>query len=225
MCGTDHPHVRGIPQLAAPGRITGVVALVLQPDPATIVAAYDLAASLMPAAAEQVTAPGALPHLTLTQCALRDAPRERVRAFVTRLEDMLRGAVIPLSAVRPFGAGFLFWCAEGDGAGRRALQAAHEHAVTLADGLLDPVANDAVVEATARAFADDPVLVGNARRHGYALVRERYLPHITLGFDPRLGAGRPAGSPVAHRPHAMTMDRVVLAPLGRYGRVEATFAV
>lgn len=206
-------------------RITGFVALVIQPDPTTILKAYDLAQTLMPAAAEQVTAPGSLPHLTLTQCALRDAPRARIREFVAQLEDTLRGTAIPLSAVVTFGAGFLFWCAEAEGPGRRALQAAHECAVTLADGLLDPVANEAVVEATARAFADEPELVANARRYGYALIRERYLPHITLGFDPRLGGGRPAGSSMTSLPHTMTMDRIVLARLGRYGRIEATFSV
>jgi len=206
-------------------RITGFVALVIQPDPSTILKAYDLAQTLMPAPAEQVTAPGSLPHLTLTQCALRDAPRERVREFVARLDDALRGAAIPLGAVVTFGAGFLFWCAEAVGPGRRALQAAHEYAVTLADRLLDPVANEAVVEATARAFADEPELVANARRYGYALIRERYLPHITLGFDPRLGGGRPAGSSMTSLSHTMTMDRIVLARLGRYGRVEATFSV
>jgi len=206
-------------------RITGFVALVIQPDPSTILKAYDLAQTLMPAAAEQVTAPGSLPHLTLTQCALRDAPRERVREFVARLDDALRGTAIPLGAVVTFGAGFLFWCAEAEGPGRRVLQAAHEYAVTLADGLLDPVANDAVVEATARAFADEPELVANARRYGYALIRERYLPHITLGFDPRLGGGRAAGASMTSLSHTMTMDRIVLARLGRYGRVEATFSV
>lgn len=106
------------------------------------------------------------------------------------------------------------------------MQAAHEHAVTFADGLLDPVANAAVIEATIGAFGDERELVGNVRRSGYALVRERYLPHITLGFDPRLGGGdRSAESNVASRPHTMTMDRVVLARLGRYGRAEATFSL
>ena len=79
MTGTDHPDVGGIPQLVAPERITGFVALVIQPNSPTILKAYDLAQTLMPAAAEQVTAPGSLPHLTLTQCALRDAPRARIR--------------------------------------------------------------------------------------------------------------------------------------------------
>jgi hypothetical protein len=166
MSGTDGPDVGGIPRLAAPERITGLVALVIQPDPATILTSYDLADSLMPAGPEQVMAPGSLPHLTLTQCTLRDAPRGRVREFVARLDDTLRGTTIPLSAVVTFGAGFLFWCADAEGRGRCALQAAHEYAVTLADGLLDPVANEAVVEATARAFADEPELVANARRYG-----------------------------------------------------------
>ncbi|MBI1962346.1 MAG: hypothetical protein HYS37_03140, partial [Candidatus Rokubacteria bacterium] len=63
----------------------------------------------MPAGSQQALARGSLPHVTLTQCALRDAPRERLAAFVERLEGRLRGRTIPLSAVTKFGAGFLFW--------------------------------------------------------------------------------------------------------------------
>jgi len=186
----EEPATFGLARVPAGERITGFVALVIQPDAATIRTSWDLAASLMPPASEHLAGPGSLPHLTLTQCALRDAPRERLREYVARLEDQLRGRPVPLDAVVTFGAGFLFWCAE----------------------------------ATARAFADDPVLVGNARTHGYALIRERYLPHITLGFDPRL-RDRPAGPWVASRLHTMTVDRVVLAALGRHGRVEAAFSL
>lgn len=175
----------------------------------------------MPSAPEQVVGPGSLPHVTLTQCALRDAPREWIAQFIARLEADLRGLRVPLGAVTTFGAGFLFWCAESDGPERCALQAAHEHAVTLADGLLDPEVNAAVVEATRKAFDDDRVLVDNARRYGYALIRERYLPHITLGFDPRLAGGAER----AERAHTMRVDRVVLARLGRHGRVEAVVAL
>ena len=201
--------------------ITGFVGLVVQPDAETIRATYALAAALMPDAAEQVVAPGSLPHVTLTQCAVRAAPRARIAELVTRLESDLRGVRVTLDAVVASGAGFLFWCA-GAGPARKALRHAHEHALTLAEGWLDPVANAAVVEATRRAFAGDRALVDNAQRYGYALVHERYAPHITLGFDPRL-AGEP---PIeASRPHTMTVDRVVLARLGRYGRVEAVLSV
>ncbi|HEX9821747.1 MAG TPA: hypothetical protein VGD07_19265 [Methylomirabilota bacterium] len=220
----EEPATFELARVPAGERITGFVALVIQPDAATIRTSWDLAASLMPPASEHVAGPGSLPHLTLTQCALRDAPRERLRQCVARLEDQLRGGPVPLDAVVTFGAGFLFWCAEPAGPARRALQSAHELAVTLAEGFLDPAATTSIVEATARAFADDPVLVGNARTHGYALAGERYLPHITLGFDPRLG-DRPAGAWVASRRHTMTVDRVVLAALGRHGRVEAAFSL
>ena len=94
------------------------------------------------------------------------------------------------------------------------LQAAHVRALTLADGGLDEATNDAVVAGTARATGDDPVLVANARRYGYAFVNARYLPHITLGFAPRAS--------VASRTHAhvMTVERVVPVRLGRLGRVD-----
>ena len=51
--------------------ISGFVGLVIEPDTATIRTAYELAAALLPPDAEQKLAPGDLPHLTLTQCALR----------------------------------------------------------------------------------------------------------------------------------------------------------
>ncbi|HEU4367744.1 MAG TPA: hypothetical protein VFV05_05875 [Methylomirabilota bacterium] len=215
----------GLVRVPAGDRVTGFVALVIQPDAATIRASWDLAASLLPSGAEQVLGPGSLPHVTLTQCALREAPRERLRQYVTRLEEQLRGRSVQLDAVVPFGAGFLFWCAEPTGPARQLLQTAHELAVTLAEGHLDPLANAAIVTQTAQAFQDDPVLVGNARAYGYALVRGHYLPHITLGFDPRL-APRPAGgaSAVSH-PHTMTVDGVVLAAPGRLGRVETVFSL
>ena len=199
--------------------ITGFVALVIQPDAATIRKAYELARSLMPTASQQTLAPGSLPHVTLTQCAVRDAPRERFAEFVNRLEAQLRGLTIPLSAVENYGAGFLFWHAAPASPGRTMLQRAHEHATTVADGLLDPVANAAVVEATATAFNNDQALVENARRYGYALIRECYQPHITLGFDPRVAAVR------TEHPHSMTVERVVLARLGGLGRIERVLSL
>ena len=215
----------GPARVPAGERISAFVALVIQPDAATIRASWDLAASLLPPGAEQVLGPGSLPHVTLTQCALREAPRERLREYVGRLQDQLGGQPVRLDAVVPFGAGFLFWCAEPTGRDRRVLQAAHELAVTLAEDHLDPEANAAIVTATARAFKDDPVLVGNARTYGYSLVRERYLPHITLGFDPRLAPHQAGGTSVISRPHTMTVDGVVLARLGRLGQVEAVLSL
>ncbi len=208
-----------IRQVPAPELVTDFVGLVIQPDAATIRRSYELAASLSPKIPGAVVAPGSLPHMTLTQCALRDAPRDRLAEYVARLDVQLRGRTIPLGAVTAFGAGFVFWCADQTFPERAALQRAHEHALTVADGLLDPVANAAVVAATIEATHDDPVLVGNARTHGYAFAGARYLPHITLGFDPRLVVGD------AHHPHAMRIERVVLAKLGRGGRVDCVLSL
>jgi 2'-5' RNA ligase len=205
----------GIREVPADELITGFVGLVLQPDAATIRRSYELAASIMPPASEQALVPGALPHLTLTQCALREAPRERVADFVHHLEQRLLARSIPLRTVMPFAAGFVFWCVEPTSPERQMLQREHEDAITLADGFLDPVANAAVVQGTIRLTNDDPALVGNARRYGYAFVRDRYQPHITLGFDPRA-----AGLETQEHPHAMTVDGVALAKLGPHGRVE-----
>jgi 2'-5' RNA ligase len=175
--------------------ISGFVGIVLQPDTATIAHAYRLAAALLPADAEQVLAPGALPHITLTQCALRDAPVARVKALVARLDEQLAGRTLPLHSVVAFTGGFLFWCV---------------------DDTLDPVVNESVVNGTARATGNDPHLVENARRYGYAFVNDRYLPHITLGFAPTAVA---ALAPQYHT-HLMTIEHVILARLGRLGRVE-----
>jgi hypothetical protein len=64
-------------------------------------------------------------------------------------------------------------------------------------------------------------LVDNARRYGYAFVGDRYLPHITLGFDAKTVQ---AFEPRDH-PHVMTVERVVLARLGRLGRIEQVVAL
>lgn len=211
-----------IPRLATGTRVTAFVALVVQPDAGTIRRSYELAGALMPGDAEQVLAPGALPHLTLTQCALRDAPRDRIAGYVARLDAELRGRTIPLRDVTVFPGGFLFWCVDEASPERARLQRAHEAAISLADGFLDPAANARVVEGTAAATNDDPVLVGNAREYGYAFLREHYLPHITLGFDGRLTAN---GFARQERPHVMTVERVVLAKLGSRGRAESVLSL
>ena len=202
--------------------VTGFVALVVQPDAATIRQSYELASAVMAKDAEQVLAPGSLPHVTLTQCALRGAPRERIASYVARLETNLRGRSIPLRTVMAFPGGFVFWCVDESSPERVRLQEAHEAAIGVADGFLDPVANTRVVDGTAAATNNDPVLVGNARTYGYAFVRDRYLPHITLGFDARV---TPESFEGHDHPHAMTVDRVVLARLGSRGRVEAVLSL
>jgi len=200
-------------------RVSGFIALVIQPDAGTIRKAYELAAALIPPGATQQLAVGSLPHVTLTQCVVRDAPRERLAQYVDRLGAKLRGVTIPLGAVTAFGGGFLFWHVDRDSEARGRLQAAHEDALGVAAGLLDPVANAAVVEGTAAAFGNAGALVENARVYGYALIKERYAPHITLGFDPRVGK-----EPLQH-PHAMQVERVVVARLGALGEVERVLSL
>lgn len=210
----------GIHEVAADARVTGFVALVLQPDVATIRAAYAEAAAALPRTAEQALGHGSLPHLTLTQCMVRGAPRARFAEYVARLDGLLRGLEVPLRRIARFGAGFLFWHVDGDSPARAILQAAHEDAIAVGEGLLDAVANAAIVEGTKKVTNDDPVLVAYARRYGYAFVRERYLPHVTLGFDATVAA-----LPPRERTHTMTVTRVLLARLGPLGRVETVLAL
>jgi hypothetical protein len=117
--------------------------LVVEPDAETIRAAYDLAATLLPADAEQRLGPGSLPHVTLTQCAVSQLPVARVAAFADRLTQRLAGRCLALGPVTAFGGGFLFWCIEADAPERPVLQHAHEDAITLGQGFLDPAANGA----------------------------------------------------------------------------------
>lgn len=210
--------------MAAEAPISGFVGLVLVPDEDTIAAARRLARAVLSEDAESVLDAGALPHLTLTQCALREAARPPIVDLVRRLDGRLRDVRIPLRSLIVFGGGFVFWCVEPDSPERARLQAAHHEALALGDGLLDPVANGAVVEATARLTGGDPVLVANARRHGYAFVRERYLPHVTLGFDSRLATTGTALEARTHS-HTLRVDRVALARLGRYGVVESIISL
>jgi hypothetical protein len=207
--------------------VSGFIGLVVEPVAATIQAAYELAATLLPADAEQRLGPGSLPHLTLTQCAVHQLPRARVAAFADRLTQQLAGHGLPLEPVIAFGGGFLFWCVEAEVPERSVLQHAHEDAITLGQGFLDPVANGAVVEATRRLTGEDATLVANARDCGYAFVRDRYLPHVTLGFDPRLSASKGAAAGFQSREHRHTLriERVVAVQFGAYGRVERVLDV
>ena len=199
--------------------VSGFVGLVLVPDAATIAAASRVAEHVVAADAESRLGGGALPHVTLTQCALREAPGSRLIGLIDRLEERVRVMRIPLGPLVVFGGGFVFWCVEPGGPARGALQAAHQEALALADGVLDPVANAAIIEATAKLTANDPALLAHARRYGYAFVGERYLPHITLGYDSRLAAGGALAEPV--HAHEMRVERVALARLGRYGVVQS----
>jgi 2'-5' RNA ligase len=203
--------------------VSGFVGLVLVPDAATIAAAYRLAGRVVADGAESMLAGGSLPHVTLTQCALREAPRSRLISLVDRLEERVRALRIPLGPLVVFGGGFVFWCVEPGSPARGLLQAIHQDALTLGEGLLDPAANAAIVEATARLTANDPVLVEHARRYGYAFVGEKYLPHITLGYDSRLAAGGTLAEPV--HAHEMRVERVALARLGRYGVVQSLLSL
>jgi 2'-5' RNA ligase len=215
----------GIPRLAAAERMRGLLGLVLQPDTATIRASYALAAALIGEDAEQVVAPGSLPHLTLTQCAVGDVPRSRLAMFVERLRARLCGRTIPLTTIAVFGGGFVFWCVDPSSPERRLLANAHEDAVLVADGFLDHVANAAVVDATARATGGDPDLVDNARRYGYAFARDHYVPHITLGFDRRFGAAGGRRFEAREERHAMIVADVLVAKLGPLGRVAAVLSL
>jgi hypothetical protein len=202
--------------------LSGFIGLVVEPDAATIQAACELAATLLPADAEQRLGSGSLPHLTLTQCAVHQLPRARIAAFADRLTQRLAGRGVPLGPVIALGGGFLFWCVAAEAPERSLLQQAHEEAITLSQGFLDPVANGAVVEATRRLTGDDATLVANVRDCGYAFVRDRYLPHVTLGFDPRLSVsagGAPGFQSQEHR-HTLRSEQVVAVQFGAYGRVE-----
>jgi 2'-5' RNA ligase len=213
-----------VSEIPADDRITGFVGLVIEPDAQTIEQAYGLSRELMPSGAESALSPGSLPHITLTQCAVREATRDRVSQILVPLNRELRTLSVRLRTVRPFGGGFLFWCVDEASPERATLQRVHEYSITFADGLLDRAANAAVVESTIKLTKNDARLVGNARAYGYAFVRDAYLPHITLGFDPRVIADGSAFAPRDRR-HTMTVARVVLAKMGRYGVVDAVYAV
>jgi len=199
--------------------VSGFVGLVLVPGAATIAAAYRLAAKVVPDGAESTLTAGVLPHVTLMQCAVREAPRSRLIALIERLEERLHAVRVELGPLVVFTGGFVFWGVEPASPGRHVLQAAHHDALALADGVLNPVANAAVVEATAKLTGEDPVLVGNARRYGYAFAGERYVPHITLGYDSRLTT--PGELAPGTHAHQMRVERVALARFGRYGVVES----
>src|SRR5438034_382032 len=77
-------------------------------------------------------------------------PNAPVKSLIARLDRRLKGTRLPLERVVPFPGGFVFWTVDPDSPERPQLQAAHEEALTLAEGALDPTTNARIVEGTAR---------------------------------------------------------------------------
>lgn len=152
-------------------------------------------------------APG-LPHVTLYHAKVQGAPADQVRAVLNKLGPLVKEK-ISFGPVAVYGDKFLFWNAEISSA----LREAHRQALALST-FLDP---------KARAPAQQEGLIlgeqerKNISQYGHPLVRNLQLPHITLGYD---SAGLAQDQPVQHVTHIGTVERVVFACIGQYGRVE-----
>lgn len=149
-----------------------------------------------------------LPHVTLYHAKVQGAPVYQVQAILAKLGS-LAGEKISFGPVAVYGEKFLFWNAEISAA----LREAHREALALST-FLDP-------KARAPAQQEDLTLSqqerDNIARFGHPLVLDLQLPHITLGYD---SAGLAQDQPVQHVTHIGTVERVVFARIGQYGRVE-----
>lgn len=152
-------------------------------------------------------APG-LPHVTLYHAKVQGAPADQVRAVLNKLGPLVKEK-ISFGPVAVYGDKFLFWNAEISSA----LREAHRQALALST-FLDP-------KARAPAQQEDLTLSqqerDNIARFGHPLVLDLQLPHITLGYD---SAGLAKDQPLEHVSHVGTVEHIVFARIGQYGRVE-----
>lgn len=179
---------------------TGKYGFVIEPDFETNALARDLAEEIAPRAEFHVE----IPHITLYHAALKNAPASAITDMGEKLLSIV-GRKLMLRDIQVFGSKFLFWNTEKTDW----LQSAHETALELS-----------------RFFDADSVslegldLTPNQREnllsYGSPIVRDEYLPHITLAYNQTREAFE--GIP-NERVQEMTVGRVSFVELGKYGAV------
>lgn len=183
---------------------TGSYGLVIRPDQITIERAVQLARSLAPQAPFLVENP----HITLYHAKFTNLPNNEVRGVLQAIKN-LRGQYLKLGDLQIFGEKFLFWnVVKTD-----QIRQAHEKALVLSQ-YLDQ-------EAQARAQEEGLSLteqeMESLRRFGHPLMKDLYLPHITLAYDPK---GIVLGPRHTEEEYDMRVDSVNFAEIGQYGVVK-----
>ena len=163
--------------------LSGALGIVIIPDHATILESYKLAGHLLPAGSEYILSPGVIPHITLYHGKFLNAPVGQVQAILSDIRSELHGAKFSLGPIQCFGGNFIFWNVEPDDTTMRVLGRAHEKALSLSR-FLDRTAPPKATSEEGLTLSPDEL--ENLREYGHPLVRQLYLPHITLGFHPEI---------------------------------------
>ncbi len=179
---------------------TGKYGFVIEPDFETNALVRDLAEEIAPRAEFHVE----IPHITLYHAALKNAPVSAITEVHKKLLSIV-GRKLVLRDIQVFGSKFLFWNTEKTDW----LQSAHITALELSDYFDAESVSLEGLDLT-------PNQRENLLSYGSPIVRDEYLPHITLAYSETTDVFE--GIP-SERVHEMTVGRVSFVELGKYGAV------
>lgn len=169
------------------------------------------AAEFLPGNSEYVLGAQNLPHLTLYQAALKDCDTNHALELAADLSGIISGKELFLRDLVVFGGKFLFWNVNLHGSGVQELRDCHERSLVLAR-YLD-------LEENARLLPSRPGTeqqIENFAHYGYGLLRELYLPHVTLGVNSGFEASR---QEFPERLGSVVASAVAVTRMGQFGKV------
>lgn len=179
---------------------TGKYGFVIEPDFETNALVRDFSEEIAPRAEFHVE----IPHITLYHATLKNVPVSAITEVREKLSSIV-GRRLILRDIQVFGNKFLFWNTEKTDW----LQSAHETVLELSQYFDTESISLEGLDFTANQRE-------NLLSYGSPIVRDEYLPHITLAYNETMEAfdGIPN-----ERVHEMTVGRVSFVELGKYGAV------
>ena len=191
--------------------LCGELGIVVTLDQAAEQLCRELATQLLPANSDYKLGAENLPHLTLYQAALKNCNRAQALKLVENLSAVLAGKELELRELLVFGGKFLFWNVDLKGTNVSDLRDCHMQSLALAQ-YLDH-------EENARLLPSRPgnkQQIENFSRYGYGLLKDLYLPHVTLGVSTSFAAAEPIFQPY---PARVLVSGVALTRMGEFGKV------
>jgi len=182
------------------------------PDLDTIEKCYTLAKEKFPKDWEYVLGAYYLPHITLYHSKMKNVPEDFASVLNKKLNKALQGLTFNLSPLVCFGDKFIFWNIEPEGPSYDLLLKCHGEALELADYLDRSATKRADEEGLSLTEREKE----NVELYNHPLVRDLYMPHITLAYDEKVKGFLGEGEGEFH---TMTIDRVEFAEIGHPGVV------
>lgn len=189
---------------------SGGYGFVAIPDDKTIEKCYALTKEKFPEDWEYLITPSYLPHITLYHSKMREVPEEFAYEMREKLASALNGLTFNLSALECFGAKFIFWNVAPSGSSYERLVKCHQEALELAKYLDKTASKRAEEEGLTLTDREKE----NVELFNHPLVRELYLPHITLAYDERANGFLQNGE---SENFTMTIEKVEFAEIGHPG--------